>query len=564
MHFLSFICISSIVSAAEISHNGFKIRGKYVSPQPHLLKASWKTTQPASITVPLQRQNGGPPSQKYLRALATTNNQTTLQAGKWGASYLAPVILGDNQQFQFIIDTGSSDTWVAQNRFLCTDPYTMRAVPESVCNFGPLYNPSTFRQIPDQNFNTMYGDGEILAGSMGYENVTLANVTVPHQIIASVNLASYSGDGVSSGLVGLAYPNLTQAYPGNDPWADDLDPGSNIEYSPLFTTMWEVLGVPPLFSIALFRGDDSANGGVLSLGGLPEGLKYTNDFTSASIMLMQVEAQPGPINEAFTPPFLAFYAIEVGSVSIPAPPAFPNSTSGRHHGHVPVRRSTGRTPQRQARRHFTRRSLVRDGKNQDGLLDRLFPRQEGAGAGPGAGPNGGPGAGPNGGPATGPEAGISGESGTGPDPGPEDPSDGGAVPTPVDEGDQGIVMIVDSGTTINYFPNPIADAINSAFDPPAEFDPFTQNYYVDCNATAPRIGITINGTEFFINPQDLILHNVELGDDAPADMEAPCGSGAGAAGESGMFVLGDVFLKNVLAVYDVGAGEMRFAARENY
>ena len=40
---------------------------------------------------------------------------------------------------------------------------------------------------------------------------------------------------------------------------------------------------------------------------------------------------------------------------------------------------------------------------------------------------------------------------------------------------------------------------------------------------------------------------------------------SGIQDDGGSFgILGDVFLKNVLAVYDIGASEMRFAARENY
>lgn len=31
-----------------------------------------------------------------------------------------------------------------------------------------------------------------------------------------------------------------------------------------------------------------------------------------------------------------------------------------------------------------------------------------------------------------------------------------------------------------------------------------------------------------------------------------------------LFILGDTFMKNVVSVFDVGAGELRFAAREFY
>ena len=54
-----------------------------------------------------------------------------------------------------------------------------------------------------------------------------------------------------------------------------------------------------------------------------------------------------------------------------------------------------------------------------------------------------------------------------------------------------------------------------------------------------------------MDAEDLILHNED----------GTCLSGVADAG-LGSSILGDVFLRNVLAVFDVGAKEMRFAARE--
>lgn len=126
------------------------------------------------------------------------------------------------------------------------------------------------------------------------------------------------------------------------------------------------------------------------------------------------------------------------------------------------------------------------------------------------------------------------------------------------------VYIVDSGTTIIYTPDDIALAINNAFDPPAFYDRYTGEWFVDCDAIAPEVTVQINGTSFSINPADLILNNVSpiAGADIDPNEPTPCGSGIGAAGQDGLYVLGDVFLRNVLAVFDVGAGEMRFAARD--
>jgi len=112
-----------------------------------------------------------------------------------------------------------------------------------------------------------------------------------------------------------------------------------------------------------------------------------------------------------------------------------------------------------------------------------------------------------------------------------------------------VQVIIDSGTSLIYLPTEVANAVNALFSPPAFFN--LGVYSVDCNATAPEFGVRIGSQTFFINAEDLILHNAD----------GTCISGVDDAGDSPA-ILGDVFLKNVLAVFDLGASEMRFAARE--
>lgn len=63
------------------------------------------------------------------------------------------------------------------------------------------------------------------------------------------------------------------------------------------------------------------------------------------------------------------------------------------------------------------------------------------------------------------------------------------------------------------------------------------------------------GTELFINVADMTIDGGFGGNICLSGIQDDGGS---------FGILGDVFLKNVLAVYDIGASEMRFAARENY
>lgn len=139
-------------------------------------------------------------------AIATGNSSilTSLEAGE---EFVTPIIFG-TETFQVIVDTGSSDTWVAQTDFSCVDIETSAPLPEADCEFGTTYNvTSTFTEIPGENFNITYGDGEFLTGFFGTENITLAGISV-NQTMSVVNFAAWDGDGISSGLVGFAYPAL--------------------------------------------------------------------------------------------------------------------------------------------------------------------------------------------------------------------------------------------------------------------------------------------------------------------------------------------------------------------
>ena len=121
---------------------------------------------------------------------------------------------------------------------------------------------------------------------------------------------------------------------------------------------------------------------------------------------------------------------------------------------------------------------------------------------------------------------------------------------------QSFQAVVDSGHNMNLIPATQANAINTAFDPPAILDEETELYMVDCDAKVPKFGITIGSTTFWHEKQDMIY---EVRD-------GTCYSSVGATGEDGglaLNFLGDAFLKNVVAVFDFGKDEMRFAKRKS-
>jgi hypothetical protein len=67
-----------------------------------------------------------------------------------------------------------------------------------------------------------------------------------------------------------------------------------------------------------------------------------------------------------------------------------------------------------------------------------------------------------------------------------------------------ISTTVDSGTSLLYLPDQITDYIASLFVPRAQMNPQTGVYIVKCDAVAPRVGIVLGGTTFFIHEDDLL------------------------------------------------------------
>lgn len=106
-----------------------------------------------------------------------------MTAAQAGNVFLAGITVG-GQNFSVVIDSGSSDPWLAINGFVCYDPVSGAQVDEETCGFSTPYDPSassTYRLIDDQNFNISYADGEYVSGGMGYESITMAGITVPNQ-----------------------------------------------------------------------------------------------------------------------------------------------------------------------------------------------------------------------------------------------------------------------------------------------------------------------------------------------------------------------------------------------
>ncbi|KAJ9652439.1 hypothetical protein H2198_008309 [Neophaeococcomyces mojaviensis] len=448
-------------------------------------------TTTANTTPLLRSKHDLQSSSRALRAAQISNLSGSALLKTTGSSFLAEITLG-SQTFLSVVDTGSSDTWIARSDFTCVDIITNATKPQSKCYFGGTYTPDNqFHQIANENFNITYGDGEYLTGPVGTISVTLANVRVPSQQVSLATLAAWEGDGQTSGIIGLAYPALTAAYPGTDPRVDKYcKPGATpqnsgcnqVEYSSLTNTIFfsERL-TAPVFALALSRDEsNSGNGGYLSIGGIPPldlvGVK-SGVFASTPIKVLPGDSK------------FRYYLISIdGLVMLPAGTPLP--AEGASKLGVEVRsKGSGRRP--------------RPHPHTSSFSNAVTPS---------------------------------------------------SLPvTPNSQAD----YILDSGTTLSFFPSQMTTKYNAMFNPPATLDPYTGFWLVKCGSSPPPLGVKIGGQVFFHNGKELVKQF-----DATR-----CVSGIQDSGRlGGVNILGDVFLDNVLAVFDLTQGNSKvwFAGRRDY
>ncbi|KAJ7798928.1 acid protease [Mycena olivaceomarginata] len=191
--------------------------------------------------------------------------------------YLVNVTIG-GQNFSLIIDSGSSDTWVPQAGFSCFN-LTGSPVPQTTCNFGSTgFNPNsskTFELYQNVSFNQTYGTSEYVAGPIALETVSVGGLEVSRQVVPIPDVASWTGDGILSGILGLAFPNETSLFNTSDPTTASTK--NHIPYDPFFFTAVKQKKVEhPYFSIALNRPTAeqaetelyTPNLGLLAFGGI--------------------------------------------------------------------------------------------------------------------------------------------------------------------------------------------------------------------------------------------------------------------------------------------------------
>ncbi|GAW10911.1 hypothetical protein ANO14919_002480 [Xylariales sp. No.14919] len=114
--------------------------------------------------------------------------------------------------------------------------------------------------------------------------------------------------------------------------------------------------------------------------------------------------------------------------------------------------------------------------------------------------------------------------------------------------------VVDSGNFFNQLPQEIADQVNAAFKPPATYNASTGSYTVNCGAIPPSFGVTIAGKTFSQSSDDMVFQ-------LPNGNCVSTIKRSAAAEGIALNFLGAAWLQSVVAVFDFGKNEMRFAPR---
>ncbi|KAJ7743456.1 aspartic peptidase domain-containing protein [Mycena maculata] len=452
MSVLAVLSALSLVGAAQAEYT--VVRRTSLAPR----SQEAAVLPPAEFSIPFTGKVSQRKSKKSaLAALRGKSSSTVVVDGSdFDEEYLTNVTVG-GQHFSLIVDTGSSDTWVPQVGFDCFD-LDGNPLAEADCFFGtPGFNiaaSKTFKLFPNVSFNITYGDGEFLSGPVGFDTVAVGGVSVTGQEIGVPNLAAWEGDGVNTGLIGLAFPDLTSVYNTTDPTRASA--ANQLPYDPFFFSAVKQKKVAnPFFSVALDRGTFEQqendpfdpNLGFLALGGIAPVAVVD---TAVTVPIEGYSATTGiPENGPGSDFF--FYTVDVESFT------FPGSSK---------------------------------------LVTKLNN------------------------------------------------------------------TILDTGTTLNYVPTDIALAYNAQFKPKAINDPDFGAFVVACNATVPAFEVTIGGKTFSIDGRDQIL---PAGTDNEGNLICITGTAdGGPALADNIFILGDVFLHNVVATFNPIAGEITLTQRATY
>lgn len=124
---------------------------------------------------------------------------------------------------------------------------------------------------------------------------------------------------------------------------------------------------------------------------------------------------------------------------------------------------------------------------------------------------------------------------------------------------KGFPVIVDSGYSTNVLPPSLVNLFYDAFDELPRLVDIRGGgtmLAAPCDATVPSFGVQIGGQAFEMTREAVLVSRLNT----TVDGVVMCGLGI-QPGIEEAGALGDTFLSSVVAVFDIGASEMRFAQR---
>ncbi|KAF7332948.1 Acid protease [Mycena venus] len=250
----------------------------------------------------------------------------SLDGANFETEYLTNITVG-GQNFSVIVDTGSSDTWIIQKGFMCSDA-NGNPVSESTCAFGSQgfdrEESKTFQgPFPNALCNLTYGSGFFLNGPIGFDNIAIGGLSVSHQEICLPTQARYEGDGIFSGILGLAFPAGINVF--NTTVPANASDGNRLPFDPFFFSAVKEKKVKrPFFSVALNRGtfgqesndQFDPNLGFLSFGGIAP-VPVVNTSVTVPIQGYQGDSIFNSTPSDSPDAEFVFYTINVDSYTFP-------------------------------------------------------------------------------------------------------------------------------------------------------------------------------------------------------------------------------------------------------
>ena len=166
--------------------------------------------------MPLQHERRTDQNYCHVARLAGSGNADYIFCScffvqKSDSSYVGSITIGTpSQQFNVVLDTGSSDLWLAS-----TSCPTCAGVPTFDTSKSSTLQQPTTSTGQGQGVEIHYGSGEV-AGVLAQDTVSMGGFTVdPQTFLVVTQMSTGLLDGDTSGILGLAFQSLaaTRATP---------------------------------------------------------------------------------------------------------------------------------------------------------------------------------------------------------------------------------------------------------------------------------------------------------------------------------------------------------------